>query len=1212
MSFRQTLPRGTILDGVYEIEQLLGSGGFGKIYRVYDRQLGQHLAIKEFFPVKTASRAGLTVHPAAERARHAFDTSLNSFTREARHLAAFGHPNIVKVLRSFEENGTSYIVLEYIEGSDFDDWLRVLGRPPSQAEIDKLAIPLLDALETIHAAQILHRDVQPRNIRIRSKDGTPVFLDFGLSRSIEHLEAGQTRTVAVAHGYAPAELYGTARHLQGAWTDIYGLAAVFYRALAGEPPPEATERIFNDHIVPAKSLPGNAEYRRGFLDGIDWGLQIDPANRPQNIGEWRKVLIDGEAREIKRVAEPSVFLSTEGPAEHRIPLPDPAREAAEPAHGTEPPVFLGWGDQIEGGAARAETAMTAAPPPQKKWGSATAVALLFFGAVTLVTLYAGQNGILQLLGRDEESLRRSAEAEEAQRKADAEAARKSRADQARRLADRAAEEARRRDLQEKAKLASDEARVQQEAERGRRVLEEARREQEDAKARQAAAETRQKQEADRLARIAADTEAAAERARKEADQARRAAEEAKRKEEQERIRLAAEEARRRQEEAERARRLVQEAKRKEEEEKARQAEAEMRRKQEAIRLAKAAADAEAAAEAARKKKAEQERLIAEEASRREEQEKARLAAEDARRREEAERLARAAADAEAAAEAARKKNAQIERQAALEAKRREEQERVRLAAEETRRKQEEAERVRRLEQEAKRKEEEDKAKLAEAETRRKQEAERQARAAAEEASRRDEQERVRLAAEARRKQEEAERVRRLEQAANRKDEEDKAKLAEAETRRKQEAERQARAAAEEARRREEQERVRLAAEEARRKREEADEARRLVQEAKRKEEEEKARQTAAEIRRKQEAERLVLAAAEAEAAADVVRRKKAERQSARSWKELVPGINGAITAIALTDDGKQVAAGTQSGVLKVLRVDGFDKIEEMSSANFQPPARVSALALAPDGSGFLGAAAGQNDAIAVYDVRSAVGRLLKKAGGGGERSKRRVRASAAAAGGFAVLSVVEADGRRAVQVERWQFDGKQLASPTALETGERGIMAAAFSPKLDRLAVALRQDDASSGKILIFRLGERIPAVTLARNGATPRSLAFSADGRTLAAAGQTGYIELWDAEGKNTKPEELRPAFDASQDTNYELTALAFSADGRYVASADDEGRIYYWDLQSNPRVARQVLGTPRQHIGWLAFLNNSDGDAVLLSPWNNGGVYRIALGGN
>src|SRR5215813_6386311 len=101
MSFRQTLPRGTILDGNYEVEQLLGSGGFGKIYRVYDRQLGQRVAIKEFFPVKAAARLGLSVHPAAEGKRLAFDADLNRFAREARHLAAFAHPNIVKVLRTF-------------------------------------------------------------------------------------------------------------------------------------------------------------------------------------------------------------------------------------------------------------------------------------------------------------------------------------------------------------------------------------------------------------------------------------------------------------------------------------------------------------------------------------------------------------------------------------------------------------------------------------------------------------------------------------------------------------------------------------------------------------------------------------------------------------------------------------------------------------------------------------------------------------------------------------------------------------------------------------------------------------------------------------------------------------------------------------------------------------------------------------------------------
>jgi hypothetical protein len=1041
-------------------------------------------------------------------------------------LAAFTHPNIVKVLRTFEENDTSYIVLEYVEGSDLDDWLRVLGHPPSQEEIDRLTVPLLDALETIHTAEILHRDIQPRNIRIRSRDGTPVFLDFGLSRP---MEAGQTSAVAVAHGYAPAELYLTGTQLQGPWTDIYSLSAVFYRALAGEPPPEAPERLLNGHVVPARSLPASSGYREIFLDGIDWGLEIDPASRPQNIGEWRKVLIDGEARFFKRVAKPSVFLRPGSQGEIRVAGPDAAMAEPEPADGTELPAFLGWGDQTESPGARPDSRKTVAPA-HKKMGSATAVALLFFGAVTLVTLYAGENGILQLLGRDEESLRRRAEAEEMKQNADAELARKKKADQDR----LPAEEVRRREEQEKARFAAEETQRKQEADQVRRLAEEARRKEEEEKARLAEAETRQKQEAERLARAAAEAEAVAEVARKKkADQERRAAGEARRKEEQEKVRLAAEEARRTQEEADRARRLAEEAKRKNEEEKARLAEAEIRRKQETDRLARAAAEAEAVAEAARKKQADQERRAAEEARRREEQERARWAAEETRRKNEAERLARAAADAEAAAEAARKKKADRERQAAGEARQKEEQEKVRLAADEARRKQEEADQARRLAEESKRKEEEE-----------------------------------------------------------------KARLAEAEIRQKREADRLAKAAAGEARRREEQERARLAADEARQKQEEADRVWKLAEEA--------------DTRRKQEADRLARAAAKAEAAAEAARKKEAERQSARIWRELVPGTNGAITAIALSDDGKQVAAGTQSGVLKVLRIDGFDKLQEMSSANIHPAARVSALALAPDGSGFLGAAGGQNDAIAVYDVRSAAGRLLKKTGGGGEGSKRRVRAWGAAAGGFVGLSIVEADGRRAVQVERWQFDGKQSASPTALETGERGIMAAAFSPKLDRLAVAPRQDDATSGKILIFKLGERIPTVTLERTGATPRSLAFSADGRTLAVAGQTGYIELWDAEGKHTKPEELRPAFASSQDTNYELTALAFSTDSRYLASADDEGRIYYWDLQSNPRVGRQVPGTPRQHIGWLAFLNNSDGDAVLLSPWNNGGVYRIALGGS
>ena len=292
----QVLPNGTLLDGIYEIEELLGSGGFGKTYRVFDRQLERRLAVKEFFPTETAMRSGQEVRPIAETKRGAFEKGLASFSQEARHLASVTHPNIVKVFRSFDANGTSYIILDYVEGIDLEDWLSNLGAAPTQAELDRLTDALLSAMELIHGAQILHRDIAPKNIRIRIRDGSPILLDFGLAKSIVPQASVQSSAVIVAHGYAPTESYATGTKLQGPWTDIYGLAAVLYRALTGASPPTAPERLFDDQIVPAVSLPNSSRYRKSFLDGIDWGLSINPADRPQTVADWRATLIDGRAR----------------------------------------------------------------------------------------------------------------------------------------------------------------------------------------------------------------------------------------------------------------------------------------------------------------------------------------------------------------------------------------------------------------------------------------------------------------------------------------------------------------------------------------------------------------------------------------------------------------------------------------------------------------------------------------------------------------------------------------------------------------------------------------------------------------------------------------------------------------------------------------------------------------------------------------------------
>src|SRR5688572_6628627 len=120
----------------------------------------------------------MSVRPKSERHEQPFEWGRASFLREARMLARFRHPSIVRVTRVFEAHSTAYMVMEYEEGKTFEQWLQALGRPPTQEQLDRIATSLLDALELMHAANFLHRDIAPDNILIRA-DGTPVLLDFG-------------------------------------------------------------------------------------------------------------------------------------------------------------------------------------------------------------------------------------------------------------------------------------------------------------------------------------------------------------------------------------------------------------------------------------------------------------------------------------------------------------------------------------------------------------------------------------------------------------------------------------------------------------------------------------------------------------------------------------------------------------------------------------------------------------------------------------------------------------------------------------------------------------------------------------------------------------------------------------------------------------------------------------------------------------------------
>ncbi len=288
MNARNVLPPGTLLDGKYRIDRLIGAGGFGMTYAALDQGLNQTVAIKEYYPAHFGVRQGtLTVGPASPKDEDIFARLKDSFLREARTLAQFRHSAIVRVLSVFEGHGTAYMVMEHETGKSLKAWLDGLGRMPAQNELDRLVMPLLDALDTMHQASFLHRDIAPDNIIVRA-DGGPVLLDFGAARRVM-AELSGALTGIVKQGYSPQEQYANDPRAQGAWSDIYALGATLYRCVSGRTPDEATLRMLDDPLQPASDLRLEG-FRPGFLAAIDRSMALRPKDRPQSIGELRALL----------------------------------------------------------------------------------------------------------------------------------------------------------------------------------------------------------------------------------------------------------------------------------------------------------------------------------------------------------------------------------------------------------------------------------------------------------------------------------------------------------------------------------------------------------------------------------------------------------------------------------------------------------------------------------------------------------------------------------------------------------------------------------------------------------------------------------------------------------------------------------------------------------------------------------------------------------
>jgi serine/threonine protein kinase len=332
----KALPTGARINE-FEIIRVLGEGGFGIVYLAFDTLLHRHVAIKEYFPASYAVRRDeQTITALSPNHVDTYRAGMASFIEEARLLARFEHPALLKVLRYWEANGTAYMVMPHYQGRTLRDLLKMPDEFSTEIELRALAAPLLDAVAVMHEEHCFHRDISPENIIIRPNGG-PVLLDFGAARRIL-ADSTAALTVVLKQNYAPIEQYSDDGALaQGPWTDIYALAAVIYTAIMRKPPPSAVARVYQDPVKPlAKVAPPG--FTLQFLRGIDAGMAVKPEDRPRSIAAFKEAL--GLESATRAVTKPAPVLPPEPPKPAPAAKPAPPPVAKDPSPTIERERFI--------------------------------------------------------------------------------------------------------------------------------------------------------------------------------------------------------------------------------------------------------------------------------------------------------------------------------------------------------------------------------------------------------------------------------------------------------------------------------------------------------------------------------------------------------------------------------------------------------------------------------------------------------------------------------------------------------------------------------------------------------------------------------------------------------------------------------------------------------------------------------------------------------
>lgn len=296
VSHVDALPPGTRL-AEFEILALLGVGGFGMVYKAFDHSLHRAVAIKEYMPSALAGRAqGQSLWVRSSSDQQTFHAGLESFVGEARLLAQFDHPSLVKVFRFWEANNTAYMVMPLYSGMTFKQARAQMRTPPTEEWLRKLLWSVLGALRVLHDGKTLHRDISPDNIFLQDS-GPPVLLDLGAARHAIN-DKDHKHTAVLKVNYAPIEQYseGDDDLRQGPWSDLYSLAAVVHGCLCNDTPLPATLRSIKDRMVPfsrvAKTVKKQlgVEYSPAFVAAVSQALSLRPEDRPQSIDAFLQLM----------------------------------------------------------------------------------------------------------------------------------------------------------------------------------------------------------------------------------------------------------------------------------------------------------------------------------------------------------------------------------------------------------------------------------------------------------------------------------------------------------------------------------------------------------------------------------------------------------------------------------------------------------------------------------------------------------------------------------------------------------------------------------------------------------------------------------------------------------------------------------------------------------------------------------------------------------